>query len=417
MELSRKDIELMAPAGSYESLMAAIHAGADSVYFGMNKLNMRARSSANFNEDDLDKILKICNTHNVKTYLTLNIVFYDDELEQMKKMVDIAKDKGITAVIAADLAVINYARSKNVEVHISTQVNISNTESLKFYAQFADVMVLARELDLKKVSAIYNHIDKQNITGPKGRKIKIEMFIHGALCMSVSGKCYLSLHEQNYSANRGSCLQHCRKGYTVRDKETGFELDIDNEYILSPKDLCTIHFLNKLIDSGVRVMKIEGRARSPEYVHTVTKCYDEALKSYFDDTYNETKIEQWKSELSKVFNRGFWDGYYLGQRLGEWSHVYGSQATQRKIYVGKCTNYFTKLGVAEILCEASDIQTGDEIIITGPTTGVVKSRIEEIRVDLKNVGTSSKGEYFSIKVPSLVRRSDKLYKLQDVNKS
>ncbi len=417
MSFKREDIELMAPVGSHESLIAAIKAGADSVYFGLNKLNMRARSSANFTKGDLNKIISVCEKHHVKTYLTLNIVFYDDELAIMREVVDLAKEKKISAILASDHAVIDYAKRVGVEIHISTQVNISNIESLQFYAQYADVVVLARELDLKKVKNMYDQINVKDIRGPGGEKIRIEMFVHGALCMSVSGKCYLSLHTHNYSANRGACLQHCRKGYTVIDNETGNELNIDNEYILSPKDLCTVHFLNKIIDAGVRVMKIEGRARSPEYVYTVVKCYNEALKSYCDGTYNENKIKQWKQELSKVFNRGFWDGYYLGQKLGEWSHVYGSQATQKKVYVGKCTNYFTKLGVAEILCEASEIRIGDEYLITGSTTGIVKDTINELRVDLKNVKKVQQGDYFSIPVPELVRRSDKLYKLVNIKTS
>jgi len=411
--MRREDIEIMAPVGSHESLMAAIQAGADSVYFGLNKMNMRARSSANFNEDDLEQIVAVCQEHSIKTYLTLNIVIYNNELEQAFQLVDLAKKRGVTAIIASDHAVINYAHSKNVEVHISTQVNISNIESLKFYAMFADVIILARELDLDQVKQISTAIEKDKIKGPGGELIKIEMFVHGALCMSISGKCYLSLHEQNYSANRGACLQNCRKGYTVREKESDRELDIENEYIMSPKDLCTIHFLNKIIDAGVRVMKIEGRARPPEYVYTVVKCYREAVDSYFNGTYSDEKIASWTNQLENVFNRGFWDGYYLGQRLGEWSHVYGSKAKKRKIYVGKGMNYFPKIKVAEFLCEATELIEGDEIIITGPTTGIIQAKVEEIRIDLKEVKIAKKGERFSIPVKSIIRRSDKLYKVVD----
>jgi U32 family peptidase len=413
--MKREEIEILAPAGSYESLMAAIQAGANSVYFGLNKLNMRARSSANFTEKDLDEILSICVAHQVKTYLTLNIVFYDNELEEAYHLIDLAHEKGVNAIIASDHAIIAYAKKKGVEVHISTQVNISNIESLIFYANFADVMVLARELNLDQVKNIAHLIESENITGPGGEKIKIEMFIHGALCMSISGKCYLSLHEENYSANRGACLQNCRKGYIVREIESSRELEIDNEYILSPKDLCTIHFINKILDAGVRVLKIEGRARPPEYVYTVVKCYREAVNSYYDGTYSSEKIEAWKNQLQSIFNRGFWDGYYLGQRLGEWSDVYGSKATKRKIYVGKGMNYFPKIKVAEFLCEAAELNVGDEILITGPTTGVIQQIAREIRVDLEQVSQAKKGERFSLQVDSLIRRSDKIYKI--LNKS
>ncbi len=410
-----EDVEIMAPVGSYESLMAAIQAGAGSVYFGLNKMNMRSRSSVNFTEEDLEHIVSICREHGVKTYLTLNIVIYNHELPDAKALIDLAREKGITAIIASDPAVIGYAHQKGVEVHISTQVNVSNLESLKFYAQYADVIVLARELSLDQVKEISEAIERENICGPRGEKVKLEMFIHGALCMSISGKCYLSLHEQNYSANRGACLQHCRKGYTVREKETGRELDIENEYIMSPKDLCTIHFLNKVLDAGVSVLKIEGRARPAEYVHTVVSCYKEAVSSIFDETYTQEKIDGWMQRLESVFNRGFWDGYYLGQRLGEWSHVYGSKATKRKIYVGKGMNYFPNIGVAEFLCEAMEIRVGDEFLITGPTTGVVQGVIEELRVDLKPVETTNKGVRFSFPVNTLIRRSDKLYKVVDAS--
>lgn len=411
--MRREDIEIMAPVGSYESLMSAVQGGANAVYFGLNKLNMRARSSANFTEDDLDRILEICREHNIKSYLTLNIVVYNNELPDVYRLVDLAKLKQVSAIIASDHSVINYARSINMEVHISTQVNVSNIESLKFYANFADVVVLARELNMDQVKEISVAIEKENICGPGGKKVKLEMFVHGALCMSVSGKCYLSLHEQNHSANRGACLQNCRKGYTVLEKETGRELDIENEYIMSPKDLCTIHFLNKILDAGVCVLKIEGRARPPEYVYTVTKCYREAVESYLNGSYSQEKIDSWTEALSAVFNRGFWDGYYLGQRLGEWSHVYGSKATKRKIYVGKGMNYFSKLGVAEFLCEASELAVGDEIIITGPTTGLVQTKVQEIRVNLKPVEQAEKGARFSLQLKEIIRRSDKLYKVVD----
>ncbi|MBN1949586.1 MAG: U32 family peptidase [Bacteroidales bacterium] len=411
--MRREDVEIMAPVGSYESLMAAIQAGADSVYFGLNKLNMRARSSANFNEEDLEKIMQICREHKVKAYLTLNIVIYNNELEQAYQLIDLALTKKVSAVIASDHAVISYARSKGMDVHISTQVNISNIESVRFYAQFADVVVLARELNLEQVQQIAEIIERDGIKGPGGQNVKLEMFIHGALCMSISGKCYLSLHEQNYSANRGSCLQPCRKGYTVREKESGRELDIENEYIMSPKDLCTIHFLNKILDAGVRILKIEGRARPPEYVHTVVSCYREAVESYLEGSISQEKIDAWTRQLESVFNRGFWNGYYLGQGLGEWSHVYGSKATKRKIYVGKGMNYFPTIGVAEFLCEAVEIEQGDEILITGPTTGIIKSSIEEMRVDLKPVRKANKGERFSIPLDTPIRRSDKIYKVVD----
>ncbi len=412
--LKREDIEIMAPVGSFESLMAAVKAGANSVYFGLSKMNMRSRSSVNFTEDDLDKILDICSKNNIKSYLTLNIVIYQDELEQMHNLVDLAAEKGISAIIASDHSVIGYARSKGVDVHISTQVNISNIDSVRFYASFADVMVLARELNLDQVKEIHQTIEKENICGPSGKKVQLEMFVHGALCMAVSGKCYLSLHEHNHSANRGACLQVCRRGYNVEDKESQIELDIDNEYIMSPKDLSTIHFVNKLIDAGVSVFKIEGRARPAEYVYTVVDCYNEAIQSVADGSFSEEKISEWKSRLSTVFNRGFWDGYYLGQRLGEWSHVYGSKASRKKILVGKCTNYFSKLGVAEFISEANTVKTGDRLLITGPTTGMVSFDAEELREDLIVVTETTQGKRFSVKTPELVRRNDKLFLWNDV---
>jgi putative protease len=415
-KMKREDYEIMAPVGSYESLMAAIQGGADSVYFGIEKMNMRAHSSNNFTFDDLENIVKICSKNNIKSYLTVNTVIYDKELDLMREIVDATKKNNITAIIASDISVINYARKIGVEVHISTQLNVSNIESLKFFAQFADVVVLARELSLNQVAEISKAIIEENITGPSGNLVKIEIFIHGALCMAISGKCYLSLHEKNYSANRGACMQTCRKAYIVTEKESGNLLEIDNEYIMSPKDLCTINFLNKVLDAGVSVLKIEGRARPPEYVKTVSECYNEAVIAYLEGTYNEEKINNWTNRLSAVFNRGFWDGYYLGQKLGEWSHKYGSRATKRKIYIGKTTNYFTKIKVAEFLIESHDLKLGDEILITGPTTGVVQFAVNEIRVDLKNTEIAEKGVRCSVPVGTLIRRSDKVYKIVDAEK-
>ncbi len=412
--MKRTDIELMAPVGSYESLMAAIQGGANSIYFGIEQLNMRARSSNNFTKDDLREIVKICKENDVKTYLTVNTVLYDNEINLMHEVIDSAKENGITAIIAADVSAILYARSIDVEVHISTQCNITNIEAVKFYSQFADVVVLARELNLDQVANIYRQIVIQNIRGPKGELVQIEMFAHGALCMAVSGKCYLSLHEKSSSANRGACMQTCRKAYTVTEKESGNELEIDNQYIMSPKDLCTIGFVNKLIDAGVRVLKFEGRARSPEYVKTVLNCYNEAVDAYLDGSYGEEKIAIWKEELSTVFNRGFWDGYYMGQKLGEWSSEYGNRATKRKMLIGKGTNYFNKIKVAEFLLESQELNIGDKILVTGPTTGVVETTIEEMRVDLKPVEKAVKGDSFSIALDTVIRRSDKLYKIVDV---
>jgi len=413
MTLNRNDIDLMAPVGSYESLMAAIQGGADSVYFGIESLNMRSRSSFNFTLHDLPKIAEICESSNINSYLTVNTVIYDNDIQQMQNIIDAARGAGISAVIACDHAVVSYSVKKDVKVHISTQLNISNTEAVRFYSQFADTIVLARELDLKQAKHISDRIREENITGPSGNPVRLEMFVHGALCMAVSGKCYLSLHETNKSANRGQCLQTCRKAYTVREKETGNELEIQNEYIMSPKDLKTIHFLDKILDAGVTVLKIEGRARSPEYVKTVTLCYNEALNAICDNTYSEDKIREWDKKLKAVFNRGFWDGYYLGQKLGEWSARYGSQATKRKIYIGKGMNYFTKLKVAEFLIEAGTLKTGDNILITGPTTGVIEMKADEIRVDNKNVNEAGKGDRCSVPVNDIVRRSDKLYKVVD----
>lgn len=411
--MNRNEIEIMAPAGSYESLMAAVQGGADSVYFGVEQLNMRAASSNNFTLDDLRKISQICKENKLKSYLTVNVVVFDHEIEQMHRIIDAAVESGISAVIASDLSVIKYAFSSAIEVHLSTQLNITNTEALKFYSQWADVAVLARELNIEQVRNIYDNIREQNIRGPKGELIKIEMFVHGALCMAVSGKCYLSLHENNKSANRGECYQTCRKSYIATGKESGYELEIDNEYIMSPKDLCTIGFLDKLINAGVRVLKIEGRARSAEYVKEVTSCYDEAVCAIETETYSKEKTAAWTERLATVFNRGFWDGYYLGQKIGEWNTNYGSSATKRKIYIGKITNYFTKLNVAEIKLENGDLTKGDTILITGPTTGVVEYIADEIRVDLNITEKAVKGELCSIKTPDFLRRSDKVYKLID----
>ena len=343
------DIEIMSPVGSMESLMAAIQAGAGSVYFGIGKLNMRSRSSKNFTIDDLREITRICDEHGVRSYITLNTVIYDDEIDEMKQIIDAARESGVSAIIASDQSVIAYARERYVEVHMSTQTNITNLGAVKFYAAFSDVMVTARELSLEKVKAITDGIDKENITGPSGEKVKIEIFVHGALCMAVSGKCYLSLDNMNYSANRGACMQLCRRAYTVKDKDTDLELEVDNEYIMSPKDLKTIHFLDKILDAGVSVLKIEGRGRSPEYVKTVTRCYREAVEAYVEGSFTRDKVEQWDKELETVYNRGFWDGYYLGRKMGEWSEQYGSQASKKKIYIGKVSNYFSRIGVAEIL--------------------------------------------------------------------
>ena len=404
----------MAPVGSYESLMAAIQGGADSIYFGIEGLNMRSRSSNNFTTEDLHKIVAICKENGIKSYLTVNTVIYGEDLSLMRTIIDAAKEADVSAIIASDVAPMSYARSIGVEVHLSTQLNISNVEALKFYALFADVVVLARELNLEQVSEIYRQIQEQQIKGPNGQLIRIEMFAHGALCMAVSGKCYLSLHEMNASANRGACMQICRRGYTVKDKESNIELDIDNQYIMSPKDLKTIHFMNKMMDAGVRVFKIEGRARGPEYVRTVTSCYKEAVVAYCNGTYTDEKIEAWDERLRSVFNRGFWDGYYLGQRLGEWSSKYGSGSTKRKVYVAKGIKYFSSLGVAEFEMESGSLKVGDEILITGPTTGAVMQTIDEIRVELNPVQETVKGERFSFKVGEKVRPSDRLYKMVPV---
>ena len=408
---SRADIELLAPAGSYESLEAAAQGGADAIYFGIEQLNMRARSSANFTGDDLSRIVSLSRDHGMKSYLTVNTVIFNHELIQMRKIIDRAFEQGVTAIIASDQSVLQYCSSVGAKVHLSTQLNISNIETLKFYSNFADVAVLARELDLDQVKEISDAIILEGIKGRSGEPFKIEIFVHGALCMASSGKCYLSLHEHNHSANRGDCFQVCRRGYRVTDKDREVELDIDNEYIMSPKDLKTIHFLNKVLDAGVNILKIEGRARSADYVKTVTTCYNEAIQAYVDGSYSREKIEDWDARLATVFNRGFWNGYYLGQRLGEWSEVYGSKATRKKVYVGKATNYFDRIGVAEVAMETGTLQVGDEILIIGPTTGVIETKVKELRVDEVIVDTAVKGDRVSLPVGEVVRRSDKLYKL------
>ena len=404
----------MAPVGSYESLMAAIQGGADSIYFGIEGLNMRARSSNNFTTEDLRRIASICQEHGLKSYLTVNTVIYGEDLPLMRTIIDAAKEAGISAIIAADVAAMSYANQIGQEVHLSTQLNISNAEALRFYARFADVVCLARGLNLKQMHEIYSEIQQHQIKGPKGELIRIEMFAHGALCMAVSGKCYLSLHEMNASANRGACMQICRRAYTVRDKESQIELDVDNQYIMSPKDLKTIHFMNKMMDAGVRVFKLEGRARGPEYVRTVTACYKEAVQAYCAGNFTEEKVAAWDERLRTVFNRGFWDGYYLGQRLGEWSSKYGSGATRKKVYLAKGIKYFSGLGVAEFEMECGSLKVGDEILITGPTTGAVMQTVEEIRVALKPVEETVKGQRFSIKVAEKIRPSDRLYKMEKV---
>ena len=406
-------LEIMAPAGNFEALTAAIQGGADSVYFGVGNLNMRSHSANNFNSSDIEKIVEICNEHGVRSYLTLNIVLYDSDLEPMREAISIAHKAGVTAVIASDMAAITYARSIGMEVHISTQLNISNKESLRFYAQFADVIVLARELTLVQVKEISRFIEEENITGPSGEKIRIEMFCHGALCMAISGKCYLSLHEYNASANRGSCFQLCRRGYEVTDLETGAKLEIDNKYIMSPKDLCTIEFMDKMVDAGVSVFKIEGRARSAEYVKKVVSAYRRAADAILERRFTPELSLSLKKELEQVFNRGFWDGYYQGARLGEWSSVYGNKATRKKVYIGKITNYFTNIAVAELLVETGSLSVGNNILIIGPSTGVIEMKIPELRVDLKPVERAGKGVCCSIPVKEKLRRSDKVYLFEE----
>lgn len=407
--LRRKDFEIMAPVGSWESLAVALSAGADAVYFGIEGLNMRSRSSANFTMDDMDNIVAECNRHGVKSYLTVNTVVYDSDISLLHNIIDRAKQAGISAIISADMAAILYARQIGQEVHISTQVNVANADAVRFYSQFADVMVLARELNMEQVKGITDQIRDEDIKGPNGEPVRIEMFCHGALCMAVSGKCYMSLHQMNSSANRGACNQICRRAYVVTDKDTGQELEVDNQYIMSPKDLKTIHFLNKMVDAGVRVFKIEGRARGPEYVKEVVECYNQALQAICDGTYDEEKIAQWDERLSRVFNRGFWDGYYLGQRLGEWSSKYGPSSSRVKVYAAKAIRYFSKIGVAEFKLESSELAVGDEVVITGPTTGALIFKVDEIRVDLQAVEKAVKGDRFSIPVPERVRPNDRLY--------
>lgn len=409
--MTAKDVEIMAPVGSYESLWAAIQGGANSVYFGIGNLNMRSKSSKNFGLDDLAEIATICKQHQIRTYITLNTVIYDHELEQMRQIVDAAKAHQITAIIASDQAVIQYAYSVGMEIHMSTQTNITNLEAVKYYARFADVMVTARELQIEQVKAITTAIREQHITGPSGALVQIEVFAHGALCMAVSGKCYLSLDNLNSSANRGACLQQCRRKYLVTDKETGEQLEVDNEYIMSPKDLKTVAFLDKVLDAGVRVLKLEGRGRSPEYVKTVASVYREAVDAWFEGNYNAENIEKWNARLNTVYNRGFWEGYYLGKKLGEWTEDYGNQASQKKLYVGKVTNYFSNIGVAEVKIETNSLATGEEIKIIGPTTGVYEAVVSEIRLEQEAVKQVLKGDLCSLRVNELVRRGDKLYKV------
>ena len=409
--MQRSDFEIMAPAGSRETLAAALQAGADSVYFGIGALNMRAHSAGGFTIDDLNEIAALCREHGAKSYLTVNTVIYDGDLAAMREIVSAAKAAGVSAVIASDVAVMQCCRELGVEVHLSTQLNIANVEALRFYAQFADVVVLARELTLRQVADIRAAIDREGIKGPSGRPVRIEMFCHGALCMAVSGKCWLSLHTRGKSANRGECMQLCRRSYTVTDTDTGDQLEIDNKYIMSPKDLKTIRFIDRMMNAGVRVFKIEGRARGPEYVYNVIRCYKEAMASVLGGTFTEEKKDEWDKRLATVFNRGFWDGYYQGQRLGEWNSHYGSCATERKVYVGRGVKYFSKLGVAEFTCEACEFEPGDRLLITGPTTGVMYVTPDEIHGDNGAVARAEKGTRVSIAVPAKVRPSDKLFKL------
>ena len=405
------DFEIMAPVGSRESLAAAIQAGANSIYFGIGQLNMRSHSANHFDINDLHEIAETCKAHGIKTYLTVNTIIYDEDMEAMRQIVDAAKAADISAVIASDVAVLVYCRQVGVEVHLSTQLNITNVEALKFYAQFADVSVLARELNMKQVKHIYDEITNQNICGPMGKPVRIEMFCHGALCMAVSGKCYMSLHAANRSANRGQCVQICRRSYTATDNETGNQLEIDNKYLMSPKDLKTVRFIDKMIDAGVRVFKIEGRARGPEYVYTVVSCYREAIQAVLEGTFTEEKKDKWDERLATVFNRGFWDGYYQGQTMGEWNKNYGSLATEKKVLVGKVTKYFSKIGVAEIAVEAASFKKGDKLLITGTTTGAMYLDAKEIRYDLGAVEEAEQGWRVSIPVPDKVRPNDKFFKL------
>ena len=413
--MKESSIEIMAPAGSWEALQAGLQAGAHSIYFGVGKLNMRSRSANNFTAADLDQIVGRCRERNAKSYLTLNTIIYDEEMEEMQHTVQRAKEAGITAIIASDLSVIEYCHSQGVEVHISTQCNITNLSAVRFFSRYADVMVTARELNLKQVASIVEGIRRENITGPSGRLVEIEVFAHGALCMAVSGKCYLSLDNMNASANRGACLQLCRRSYLVSDKDEGIQLEIDNEYIMSPKDLCTIGFLDRILMAGVTVLKIEGRGRGPEYVKTVTECYREAAEAIQQGSYTQEKVEAWMKRLRSVYNRGFWEGYYLGRKMGEWTQRYGSMATRKKQYLGLVTNYFSNLGVAEVKMETQQMEVGENLLITGPTTGVAEFVVTEIRVDLKATSATRKGETCSIPVPGLVRRGDKVFKWIEVD--
>ena len=414
MDNRRQEYEIMAPVGSRESLQAAIQAGADSVYFGIERLNMRAHSASTCTMDDLREIAAMCHEHGMKSYLTVNTIIYGEDIPLMHEIIDAAHEAGISAVIASDVAVMTYCRRVGQEVHLSTQLNISNIEALKFYAQFADVVVLARELNMEQVAEIFRQVEEENICGPSGKQIRIEMFCHGALCMAISGKCYLSLANAGRSANRGECVQICRRSYLVTDRETGNELEIDNKYVMSPKDLKTVRFIDRLMKSGVRVFKIEGRARGPEYVYTVVKCYKEAIDSVLDGTFTEEKKDDWDKRLATVFNRGFWDGYYQGQLMGEWNKNYGSCATERKVYIGRGVKYFSKLGVAEFTVDAADFKLGDKLLITGPTTGVMYLDATEIRLELEPVDYAPKGTHVSIPVPGKIRQSDKLFKLEKV---
>lgn len=408
-------IEIMAPVGSYESLRAAIQAGADAVYFGIGNLNMRSRSAANFTIDDLEKICSIAKQAGIRTYLTLNTIIYNHELDEMRQLVDAAKKVGVSAIIASDMAVITYARSVGVEVHISTQCNISNTEAVRFFSQWADVMVTARELPLRQVAEITQYIRDNDIRGPKGELVQIEVFAHGALCMSVSGKCYLSLDNYNYSANRGACLQLCRREYLVKDLESDIELVVDNKYIMSPKDLCTIDFLDKIVKAGVRVLKIEGRGRSADYVKTVVECYKEAVAAIADGSYTQERIAGWKQRLSTVFNRGFWDGYYMGRKMGEWTERYGSQATENKVYLGLIKNYFNRIGVAEAQMQTAEVlRPGDEVMVIGETTGVYRATVEELRLERDPVAEVRQGDRFSFATTEQLHRGDKLYRVDTV---
>ena len=411
LPMREEEFEVMAPVGSRESLMAALQAGAGSVYFGIGQLNMRAHSANAFGLDDLRFIAETCQAHGVKTYLTVNTIIYDDDMEAMHTIIDAAHEAGIDAVIASDVAVMTYCRSVGQEVHLSTQLNISNIEALRFYAQFADVVVLARELNLRQVEVIHRQMVAEGLCGPSGNPVRIEMFCHGALCMAISGKCYLSLDNAARSANRGECMQLCRRSYIVTDAETGTQLEIDNKYVMSPKDLKTIRFIDRMMAAGVRVFKIEGRARGPEYVYNVVKCYKEAIASVCQGTFTEERKDDWDRRLSSVFNRGFWDGYYLGQTLGEWNKRYGSNATVRKVYVGRGVKYYSRLGVAEFTCDAAEFSVGDQLLITGPTTGVIYLEAKEIRYELQPVQTARKGTHISIPVPAKVRPSDKLFLL------